>query len=50
MNKKIYITRNIPEVGLKILRDKGFDLEIYGEEHAPAHDELLEILKKAEYD
>ncbi len=50
MNKKIYITRNIPEVGLKILRDKGFDLEIYGEEHAPAHDELLENLKKAEYD
>lgn len=50
MSKKIYITRNIPEAGLKILRDKGFELEIYGEEHAPAHDELLENLKKAEYD
>ena len=50
MTRKIYITRNIPEVGLKILRDNGFDLEIYGEEHAPAYDELLENLKKAEYD
>ncbi len=50
MSKKIYITRNIPEVGLKILRDKGFELEIYSEEHAPKHDELLENLKKSEYD
>lgn len=50
MNRKIYITRNIPEVGLKILRDNSFDLDIYGEEHAPLHDELIENLKKSQYD
>ncbi len=48
--KKIYITRNIPEVGLKMLRDKGFELDIYPEEHAPSHEDLLENLKKAQYD
>lgn len=48
--KKIYITRKIPEVGIKILLDKGFELEVYPEEHAPSHDELLANLKKAEYD
>ena len=50
MNKKIYLTRNIPEGGINLLCDKGFELEIYGEEHAPKHEELLENLKKAEYD
>ncbi len=33
-----------------MLRDNGFELEIYGEEHAPKHEELLENLKKDQYD
>lgn len=47
---KIFLTRKIPDVGIQILRDKGFDLTIYPEEHAPSHDELLSILKDGDYD
>ncbi|KND47758.1 MAG: D-3-phosphoglycerate dehydrogenase [Parcubacteria bacterium C7867-006] len=46
---KIFLTRKIPEVGIKMLEEKGFELDIYPDEHAPSHEELLERLKSSEY-
>ncbi len=48
--KNIYITRKIPEVGLKILRDKGYNLDVREDAMPPSQDELNEALSKKQYD
>lgn len=50
MNKKIYITRKIPEAGLKLLKEKGFDFEMGNSKQAPSKASLIKILKKNYYD
>lgn len=50
MSKSIYITRGIPEVAFTILREKGFDVDVYAEQGAPSHDEIIEVLSKKPYD
>ncbi len=50
MRKLIYITRMIPDGGLSLLREKGFDLDI-SEEHRPlAKQELISALRAKPYD
>ncbi len=46
----IYVTRNIPEIGLELLRAKGFALEVSTKDGALTHDELLAALRAKPYD
>ncbi len=50
MKKKIYITRKIPEVGIKMLKKNGFDIDIYKEEKPPAYSKIVSVLKNKKYD
>ncbi|NUQ57314.1 MAG: D-glycerate dehydrogenase [Candidatus Paceibacter sp.] len=46
---KIYITRNIPGQGIKMLQDKGYEVDINPKDRVLAKDELIKILKKKQY-
>lgn len=50
MAKIIYITRKIPEVGLKLLREKGIDFDIGTSKVPPTKKEIIKALKKKNYD
>ncbi|MCR4334846.1 MAG: D-glycerate dehydrogenase [Patescibacteria group bacterium] len=47
---KIYITRQIPDVGIKMLTDKGFEVDINSEDRPLTKEELIEALRKKPYD
>jgi glyoxylate reductase len=47
---KIYITRKIPDVGIKLLRDRGYEVDINGEDKVLSKMELIEALGKKDYD
>lgn len=48
--KKVYITRQIPEVGIKMLQDKGFEIDISKKDRPLSKKELIKALKKKSYD
>ncbi len=50
MSKKIFVTRRIPEVGLKMLSDKGYEVDVYPKDAIISHKELIKTLKTKEYD
>lgn len=50
MQKQIYITRKIPEFGLKILREKGILYDMGENILPPSKKELIKKLKKKPYD
>lgn len=50
MTNRIYITRKIPDIGISMLRDKGFELEISPKDRPLTKRELLKALKKKPYD
>ncbi len=53
MNKymqKIFITQKIPEVGIKMLMDKGLEVDVSPKDGILTKDELLESLKSKQYD
>ncbi len=50
MSKQIYITRNIPETGLKLLREKGIAFDIGKSKLSPTKKEIIKALKKKPYD
>ena len=50
MSKKIYITRKIPEAGLKILREKGIEFDMGTSELAPSKKDIIKQLRKKPYD
>ncbi len=50
MSKKIYITRKIPEAGLKILRDKGIEFDMGTNSKPPSKKFIIKMLKKKPYD
>lgn len=50
MAKHIYITRKIPEAGIKILEDEGITFDIGKYKIAPTKKELIKELKKKPYD
>lgn len=50
MKKQIYITRKIPEAGLKLLRDEGIIFDIGKSKTPPTKKEIIRALKKKPYD
>ncbi len=50
MNKSVFITRRIPDIGIKMLEDKGYRVDVYPKERVPNQKELISYLKKHPYD
>lgn len=50
MNKKVFITRRIPDVGVKMLKDKGYTVDVYPKDQAPTREELVQAIKDGGYD
>ncbi len=47
---KIFVTRKIPEAGIKKLKDAGYEVEINPEDRVLKKEELIAQLKKGQYD
>ena len=47
---KIFITRKIPDAGIKLLREKGYEVDISGKDGVLSKEELVNALKAKEYD
>ena len=47
--KNIFITRKIPEIGMKMLIEKGYTIDINPKDRPLTKKELMKILKKKEY-
>ena len=47
---KIYITRRIPEIGIKMLKDKGYEVDINPKDKVLSKKELIKSLNKKSYD
>ncbi len=47
--KKIYITRQIPEVGIRMMKDRGYEVDISPKDRPLSKKELIKILKKNNY-
>lgn len=50
MSKSIYITRGISDIAFSMLREKGFDVDVYAGQGVPTQRELIEALSKKPYD
>lgn len=50
MQKKVFITRRIPDVGIKLLRDAGCTVDVYPRDEVLPHKKLIRILRKGKYD
>lgn len=50
MNKKIYITREIPILAKKMLEDNGYTVDVYNKTYAPSQKFLKKQLHKGNYD
>ncbi len=50
MTKQIYITRKIPEAGLKLLREKGISFDMGTESYPPTKKDIIKKLKAKPYD
>ncbi len=50
MPKKIYVTRKIPDAGLKMLRDKGYEIDLNPKDRIIPRKELIAALKAKPYD
>ncbi len=48
--KKVYITRAIPELGVSMLREKGYEVDISGKDRPLSKKELIKVLSKKPYD
>jgi len=50
MTKTIFVTRHIPEVGISMLRDKGYLVDVREKDSIPSKKELIKALKAKTYD
>lgn len=50
MSNNIFITRKIPDIGIKMLNEKGYSVTVRDSEMPPTKDELNSFLKEKEYD
>jgi glyoxylate reductase len=48
MQNRIYVTREIPEIGIKMLREKGYEVVIGKDKKPLSQKNIIDILKKAE--
>lgn len=44
----VYVTRKIPEAGIQLLQDKGYNVEIHNKEYPPSKEELQNGIKNAD--
>ena len=47
---KVYITRQIPELGIKMLTDKGYEVDVNPKDRPLSKKELIKALSKKQYD
>lgn len=45
---KIFITRQIPEIGIELLKKKGLDVSVYNKDHQIPRNELIDATKKCD--
>ncbi|HEY4511655.1 MAG TPA: D-glycerate dehydrogenase [Candidatus Paceibacterota bacterium] len=50
MSKKVYITRRIPDIGIKLLTDSGFEVEVSSKDRPLEKKELVRALQRKPYD
>ena len=50
MPKTIFITRRIPEIGIKMLQEKGYVVDVSSEVEPPTQKQIIKSLKKKPYD
>jgi lactate dehydrogenase-like 2-hydroxyacid dehydrogenase len=50
MSKLIFVTREIPEIGIKMLRDKGYEVDVNTREEIPVQRQLISFLQRKKYD
>jgi len=50
MEKNIFITRKIPDIGINMLRSKGYKVEVNLSENIPNQKQIIKLLKKKPYD
>ncbi len=50
MTNKIFVTRKIPEIGIQMLRDRGYVVDVYSKEKIPSQREIMAFLRKGGYD
>ena len=50
MTKTIFVTRKIPEIGISMLRDKGYTVDVREKDLIPSQKELIKALKGTSYD
>lgn len=48
--KNVFVTRKIPEIGLKMLTDKGYTVDVSPKDRPLSKKELIKYLKKKQYD
>lgn len=48
--KHVFVTRAIPDVGIKMLREKGFVVDIFPKNRVPSQKDLIKHLKSKPYD
>jgi glyoxylate reductase len=48
--KKVYVTRKIPEIGMKLLREKGYEIKVNPNDRPLQKSELIEALREQPYD
>lgn len=47
---KIFVTRQIPDRGINMLKEKGYEVVVYPEDRTPSKGELIKLLKTGQYD
>jgi glyoxylate reductase len=50
MSKKIFVTQQIPDIGIAMLRNKGYEVTVSAKQGILSHEELLSALTEAPYD
>ena len=50
MNKKIYMTREIPAIAKQMLEEKGYIVDVYKQDNVPSYNFLYRTIKKGAYD
>ncbi len=50
MTKKVFVSRKIPEIGISMLKEKGYEVDVYMKDIVPDQKELIHYLRKKPYD
>ena len=47
MQNRIYVTREIPEIGINMLKEKGYEVVVGNDKKPISQKDIIDILKKA---